>query len=134
MLQAFFFFFFFNGLFTLCVAKDKCTGICGKRGKGSLTDAEHRRLLYVLTTFYTHATTPWSHVGARHIVCVYIWRKYLLSLFTHLLGLLFIMTLSHIFPLSINKKKKGTVQKHSYKQSNQTQHTEPTIGSLKYKQ
>jgi len=37
--------------------------------------AEERPLLYVLTTFYTHAATPWSHVQARHLMHVYIWCK-----------------------------------------------------------
>lgn len=27
-------------------------------------------LLYALTTFYTPITTPWSHVLARHLLCV----------------------------------------------------------------
>ena len=38
----------------------------------SIAGAEQRPLLYVLTTSYTHATTPWSHVPT--------------SFFTHLQG------------------------------------------------
>ena len=47
----------------------------GRRVTDSVAGAERRPLLYVLTTFYTHTTTPWSHELTRYLLCVCIWCK-----------------------------------------------------------
>lgn len=48
-------------------------GRCGRRVTDSVSGAEWRPSLQVLTTFYTCATTPWSHVPTRCLLRVYTW-------------------------------------------------------------
>lgn len=56
---------------------------CSKRGVDSFAGAEQRKFIVGTYHFLYPLNNNRSNVGGRRLVCIYIWLKLLLCLFTH---------------------------------------------------